>query len=478
MPLNGETFTRLYSWVAESSLGVKIRADLMDADTNDIAGGISAVAAAAAIALATGQAAVPSTSLAASSGSTLMGTAQTGSGAVARKQQQKNNDNICIDDFGADPTGVADSTAAFLLARARWAAGITPCRIYGTVGGKYKISALVLSATAGSNFSYGENGITFDMHGCTFVTSSGSTSMLTIGARATPAVTWTNGVHWRGGTFDATGMANTAGTYAVSITNAYNGSVKEIVVINTPANVVDFAVLDRTYTLSIQDVFCNKASFLGFNVATDAITSLGIINLNCNVLKVDKCWNMNFFNLVVQSNAGSKVILSNCFNIHLKGGFDIEGAAGTAFDFSGGGISGFYDEGGNISSTLAYCTGVASRSVFGSRNRFVNGYVDGKPLQSLSTTSATAIFTFAGDLLASGKPAGIYDVLVTGDDGNRGFIDKVCVAFGLAVTVSQTVGYGGGQPTRAYSISGNQLMVALSSVTANNIVVALYGNPT
>lgn len=46
MPLNGNTFTRLYSWVANSALGIKIRADLMDQDSNDIAGGISAVAAA------------------------------------------------------------------------------------------------------------------------------------------------------------------------------------------------------------------------------------------------------------------------------------------------------------------------------------------------------------------------------------------------------------------------------------------------
>lgn len=44
MPLNGTTFTRLYSWVADAANGIKIRADRSDADANDIAAGITAVA--------------------------------------------------------------------------------------------------------------------------------------------------------------------------------------------------------------------------------------------------------------------------------------------------------------------------------------------------------------------------------------------------------------------------------------------------
>ncbi len=45
MPLSGNVFNRLYSWVADASAGIKIRSDRMDADANDLAGGISAVAA-------------------------------------------------------------------------------------------------------------------------------------------------------------------------------------------------------------------------------------------------------------------------------------------------------------------------------------------------------------------------------------------------------------------------------------------------
>lgn len=44
MSFNGAgTFTRLYSWVQQAGLGTKIRSDLMDTDSNDIASGLSNV---------------------------------------------------------------------------------------------------------------------------------------------------------------------------------------------------------------------------------------------------------------------------------------------------------------------------------------------------------------------------------------------------------------------------------------------------
>lgn len=42
MPFNGSgTFNRIYSWVTDAANGIKIRADRMDTDTNDIAAGLS-----------------------------------------------------------------------------------------------------------------------------------------------------------------------------------------------------------------------------------------------------------------------------------------------------------------------------------------------------------------------------------------------------------------------------------------------------
>src|SRR5574340_1366316 len=54
--------------------------------------------------------------LAASGGSALVGFIQTGTGATARTAQAKMRDVVSVTDFGADPTGVSDSTAAFNLA--------------------------------------------------------------------------------------------------------------------------------------------------------------------------------------------------------------------------------------------------------------------------------------------------------------------------------------------------------------------------
>lgn len=54
--------------------------------------------------------------LAGNDGSDWIGFLQTGTGAVARSAQEKMRDTIGVDDFGADPTGVADSTTAFSAA--------------------------------------------------------------------------------------------------------------------------------------------------------------------------------------------------------------------------------------------------------------------------------------------------------------------------------------------------------------------------
>lgn len=59
---------------------------------------------------------VDGASLAASNGSSLVGFIQDGAGAVARTAQAKMRDIVSVTDFGADPTGVADSSAAIQAA--------------------------------------------------------------------------------------------------------------------------------------------------------------------------------------------------------------------------------------------------------------------------------------------------------------------------------------------------------------------------
>jgi len=80
-------------------------------------------------------AAASSSALAASSGSSLVGFIQSGSGAVATTVQAKLRESVSVLDFGADPTGVADSTSAFTAAIATGAA------IINMPAGTFKISS-------------------------------------------------------------------------------------------------------------------------------------------------------------------------------------------------------------------------------------------------------------------------------------------------------------------------------------------------
>jgi len=89
--------------------------------------------------------------LATSAGAALVGFLQAGTGAVARTAQAKMRESVSVLDFGADPTGVADSTAAIqaaidaLNATYAVASGLTSGG--GTLyipSGKYKISGLTL----------------------------------------------------------------------------------------------------------------------------------------------------------------------------------------------------------------------------------------------------------------------------------------------------------------------------------------------
>lgn len=77
--------------------------------------------------------------LAASSGSSLVGFLQAGTGAVTRTVQSKLRDTVSVLDFGADPSGVSDSTAA-IQAALNYAATLTGCTVFMPAG-TYLISS-------------------------------------------------------------------------------------------------------------------------------------------------------------------------------------------------------------------------------------------------------------------------------------------------------------------------------------------------
>lgn len=110
MPLNGNTFTRLYSWVADAANSIKIRADRMDQDSNDIAGGITAVATAINTLLQ---------NIAAVGGATFIAFQQVGSGMVLRNVQLELQQRVSTKQAGAIVDGVTNDSAAVASANAQ-----------------------------------------------------------------------------------------------------------------------------------------------------------------------------------------------------------------------------------------------------------------------------------------------------------------------------------------------------------------------
>ena len=110
----------------------------------------------------TANAAVPSTTLAASGGSSLVGFLQAGTGAVARTVQSKERDTVSVKDFGAVGDGVTNDTAAMNAAHATgqliyyppgayYFSTLNPFSKGGIIGAGRSLTTLVSTDTSSGN---------------------------------------------------------------------------------------------------------------------------------------------------------------------------------------------------------------------------------------------------------------------------------------------------------------------------------------
>lgn len=136
MPLNGNTFTRLYSWINDAANGIKIRADRMDGDANDIAGALTQIATSIGNFL---------TTAASAAGTTLLNFSQGSVGAVTIPlQTELRSRAVTPQQFGAMGDGATDDTNAFTLMFATGLQWYVPSTPNG-----YKVSGALFPAVSG-----------------------------------------------------------------------------------------------------------------------------------------------------------------------------------------------------------------------------------------------------------------------------------------------------------------------------------------
>ena len=413
--------------------------------------------------------------LALAAGSTFIGWAAAGTGAVTRTASSKLRGEIHVEDFGAVGDGTTDDSAAFALAFATAVIGTTPSKVKTTPGKTYSVSELVINGPTNNNNSRGEYGLTFDFTGSVLKGRAAATWILRVG-QATGIATWANGVKLLCGTLNMADMTDVSTNYGLDFRNAYNLKIIDPVVMGEGSNKIGISFRDRAYTARVENPSCTRFKSVGNILASDAVTTLTLVVPDIMQLILEDTSSVNVFGGAIQSASGSKVVLTNVYNINFFG-VDVEGAAGTAYDLTGGGCSYVRVYAGNVTSGLTYVTGTGTACLFDDRDRGAYAVTYGKASQNISTTSATTIFSFLGDTLAGGNPAGMSLVLVSGDDGSNGFMDLVMCAYGFTYPAVTRTMYGS-PPARTYTFSGANLRVALASVAANNVRVALLSNPT
>jgi len=405
----------------------------------------------------------------------------TPTGAVNRAINEKLAETVSVKDFGAVGDGVTDDTAAIQAALNTCVIGTTAQTIY-IPKGTYLVSGLTVTSTAGNNNSVGENSISIIGKSAILKGSASCNKILSI--TSPNNTTFTNGVFVDGIQFDMTLMTSASSSNALYIKNSYNSKYQNLTVLGTPALGYCIYIDQRAYSTSFISCNVQKVALFGADSTTDAITTINFYSLNATQVTLSQTSQIGFYGCVVQGTSNIFNIYSS-FNITIIGG-DFEGASGTYLNLlyagvgTDHGINGITSVNNNITAGLTYVVGQAGSSNFSDIKRFSKGVVNGSDVQTLTSTSATAIWDFTGDLKNGSYSSTNALFLVTGSDGSNGFADLVLYVYASGtvtpITVSSNVVYGA-PPTRTYSYSGTSLRLARSAATCGSVRVVLLSNP-
>lgn len=294
---------------------------------------------------------------------------------------------INILDYGADPTGVADSTTAIALAQAAACSGVIG------LGGNTVISENKVYFPAGT---YKVTGLTYvgapwfgDGQNATFIKLYGS-SQICVNAVGTTSARKILSI--RDMSFDGSNSTGTSYCLRIGYNQRSSGALQRIRIYNFPYTAIYFAA--PTWMMSFYDVYCyfnaNGTSSLRTAITVD--TALG----------------------------AAQVLALDWFNLNLENNGFISSAVG-------GGI----DVGSNVAATWAFYGGTWEGNYGIAEARFegITGvYIDGLYLESETASVVNG-------LLFNNCPGTVSNSRIAGEIGMTG--DGIKVTNGASIHVSQ-----------------------------------------
>jgi hypothetical protein len=409
-----------------------------------------------------------------------------GANAVGRNLQNKVRDIISVLDYGADPTGLTDSTTAIANA-------LADCLDIGVEGGGVQLyfpkgTYLCTIEIDGQNQNdVGEYSLTLNGYGATLKGRAGDTSIIKInGAEATvpdpnPAPgpggnIYVNGLVIQGFTLDMSDMLNTANTYAIAAQHSYACVLRDVGVLGDPALGGGLFLGSQTYTWTVQNFACNRVNLKGFNVDTNLSSVHNFYNCDFVQVVLENVFNIGFYGGVVQGSLDHFVLVNGVQNLSVFG-MDLEGPntgevvykinTNCRYITSVGNTCGGY-------TVDSYSSGFAPNSNFQDRPNIagLNGLgVYGRAISQGGVpvnSASTPIFYFKDT--ASDQNFALF--LIAGDNGNDGFQDLIMVAFGV-VTIVKSQDVYGSPAVRSYTNTSNTLFATYATGTTAMRPVAL-----
>ena len=406
------------------------------------------------------------------SGTATTGYIPAGANAVTTTVQAKLRQTISVIDFGADPTGVADSTTAFSNA-------LAACLNIGVEGGGVELYFPkgtykgVIVITGQNQNDAGQYSLTLNGYGATLKGRAGDTSIIKVnGAVAnipdpSPSGSiYANGLVIQGFSFDMAAMTNSAANYAIAAQHSYACALRDVGVLNEPNLGGGLFLGSQTYTWTVQNFNCTRVSIKGYNATTNLSSVHNFYNLDAVQVVLENVFNIGFYGGVLQGSMDHFNLVNSVQNLTVIG-MDLEGPntgevvykIGTACRYitSIGNTPGGY----NINS---YSSGFAPNSNFLDRPNIaglngigIYGKTDSQGIVAVTST-ATPIYYFKDT--QSGQNFGLF--LVTGDNGSNGFQDLIMTAFGTVTTVKSQDVYGS-PPARTYTNASNELRMSVAS---------------